>query len=81
MSHLVIRLIILSSYYKTRFAARKETQRDETVSWNKCETHQIGQHRLVSQTRRNVFFSKKLTVWIVDKKHMFLENNSLFIYY
>ena len=44
MSHLLIRLIILSSYYKMRFAARKETQRDETVSWNKCETRQIGQH-------------------------------------
>ena len=47
MSHLVIRLIILSSYYKTRFAARKETQRDEIVLWNKCETRQIGQHYFV----------------------------------
>ena len=81
MTHLVIRLIILSYYYKTRFAARKETQRDETVSWNKCETRQIGQHYFVSQTWRKVFFSKKLTPWIVDKNHMFLENNSLFIYY
>ena len=47
VSHLVIRLIILISYYRTRFAARKEIQRDETVSWTKCETRQIGQHYFV----------------------------------
>ena len=28
-------------------SSRKETQRDETVSWNKRETHQIGQHYFV----------------------------------
>ena len=28
-------------------SSRKETQRDETVSWNKFETHQIGQHYFV----------------------------------
>ena len=60
MTHLVIRLIILSSYYKTRFAAREKKQRDEIVLLNKCETRQIGQHYFVSQTCRNVFFFEEI---------------------
>ena len=82
MTHLVIRLIILSSYCKTRFTAR-EKKHNETEPFRGTNMKHIKSGSITSFDKHGeaCFFPKKFTPWIVDKNHMFLENNSLFIYY